>query len=242
MKMSTKLQQTAAAAIALGTITSAALALPNWRWQPHYDTWSPFHPFAVTSTVRWTDKDGLVMGDPIEMELPYCTQFFIIPAEGAEDVKHNTWWTVTGGRVYSEGRVEAPSQKRGTWTSDMTGFYSMIQRDGVNDFEFRSGFVNEAGGSIYWSVDVFAHYAGRAGRPDFAPGTQFDIVNGLCDQLPGYLFSTTEIGFSAENGLALQGSGFTGALRSMMEEGICPTPGSWALVALAAGVSSRRRR
>jgi uncharacterized protein (TIGR03382 family) len=42
--------------------------------------------------------------------------------------------------------------------------------------------------------------------------------------------------------LALQGSGFSGVLRSMMEEGICPTPGSWALVALAAGVFSRRRR
>jgi uncharacterized protein (TIGR03382 family) len=124
----------------------------------------------------------------------------------------------------------------------MSGFYSMIQLDGVNEFEFRSGFVNEAGGSIFWSVDVFAHYAGRAGNPDFAPGTQFNIVDGLCDQLPGYLFSTTEINFSAENGLALQGAGFTGTLTSMMEEGICPTPGSWALVALAVGISSRRRR
>lgn len=241
MKTST-FQRLGAAVIATTALASSAFATPNWRWQPHYDTRNPFHPFMVTTTVTWTDKDGLKMPNPVTMDLPYCTVFNIIPPDGAEDATHDSWWTVTAGRCDSHGRVEAPRRARGAWTSDMTGFYSMIQQDGVKEFEFRSGFVNDAGGSIYWSVDVFAHYAGRAGSPDFAPGTQFNIVDGVCAQLPGYLFSTTEITFSPETGLAIPGAGFTGSLTSMMEEGICPTPGPWALVGLASAITVRRRR
>ncbi|MFN9975281.1 MAG: hypothetical protein ACK58T_35865, partial [Phycisphaerae bacterium] len=187
-----------AAAIVLGAMSSSALAAPTWRWQPHFDWRIPFlWWWSIDTTVTWTDAYGLAMPNPTKHTLPFCTRQSITPPDGAEDLDHYTRFRFINEQYCdSEGRIEAPRRSRGAWMSDMTGFYAMIRQDGLSEFDFRSGFVSETVDHIYWSVDLFAHYAGRAGAPNFAPGTQFNVVDGLCDALPGYLFSNSPIVFS----------------------------------------------
>ncbi|HEX8877708.1 MAG TPA: hypothetical protein VF777_13240 [Phycisphaerales bacterium] len=239
------IQRAGAAAILLGALATSASAAPNWRWQPHFDWRIPFlWWWTINTTVTWTDADGNPMPNPTTHTLPFCEHLSITPPDGAEDVDHWTRFRFIEGEQSCDsfGRIEAIRRHRSAWQSDMSGFYTMIQQDGLKEFDFRSGFVSQAVDKIYWSVDLFTYYASRGGLPVYDPGTQFNVVDGLCDALPGYLFSTSPIVLNAETGLAMQGAGFTGTLTSAMEEGICPTPGPWALVGLASFVVARRRR
>jgi uncharacterized protein (TIGR03382 family) len=236
-----------AVATVLGAMTFSALAAPDWRWQPHFDYGIPFLRWLppIKTTVTWTDEyGGWLVPYNTTYTLPYCREQTITPPDGAEDIAHYTnRFRIVPGVCHSYGMTKALRRLRSdTWRSDMNGFFNMIRQDGLSSFHFRSGFFSETVDEIYWSVDLFTYYASRGGLAEYVPGTEFNVVDGVCDALPGYLFSTSPIVFNVETGLTMQGTGFTGPLVSDTNEGICPTPGSWALVVLAVGISSRRRR
>jgi hypothetical protein len=95
---------------------------------------------------------------------------------------------------------------------------------------------------LYYDVDLTTYYAGGAPLYPDDGSMDFQIVNGTCSELPGYLFATSSIYLDPVNGL-MTADPYTGDVTSGMLEGVCPEPSVLALVGIGAiGLLARRRR
>lgn len=118
--------------------------------------------------------------------------------------------------------------------SNLPGFYGST---GEDEIYWPSGF-SAKNLDIYYAVDVATYY--RTPHPDYRAGQEFHIVNGGCDELPGFLFGTSEIVIDPLLGLTTQAPLADAVLTTLTEEGVCSEPaglqslgGGIALVALA---------
>jgi hypothetical protein len=125
----------------------------------------------------------------------------------------------------------------GAWVTDLPG---ILDQYSLDEIDWPSFFHSTDTEDLHVSVDVNQFYL--AGAPQFDADHAFSIANGLCSELPGYLFSYSQITIDPQMGF-VTASPFSGdGVTSWGTEGAAvPEPSMGLGVLLGATVRLLRR-
>jgi MYXO-CTERM domain-containing protein len=208
----------------------------------------------------WTNKAKKrcnADGSGVEANPPHAGQFDLVQGEEAS-VQLPEGVDASGNKIIRDVDTESGQLNNdGTYVNVSS---EGIKRNALNKFEtdlpgvldrhqlefesidWPSFFENAGVPVLHVAVDVDQFYLG--GAPQYDVTHTFDIVNGLCSELPGYMFGTTEITLHPDLGL-VNADPYTGSgLISAGTGGIAmtvPEPSACALAVLGGALVRRRR-